>query len=105
MFVVFDPDDKGFITRQDLKYIMMNRGDRMTEEEADEMCNEFDKDGDGNIEYEGEGQSIRCKQTHVLLFLLVFCCAEVVGVLAEGSEKQKQQQQQQQRQQQKQKGR
>ena len=51
---VFDPEDRGYITRADLKFIMMNRGEKMTDEEAEEMVNEFDKDGDGKIEYAGE---------------------------------------------------
>ena len=51
---MFDPEDRGYITRADLKFIMMNRGEKMTDEEAEEMVNEFDKDGDGKIEYAGE---------------------------------------------------
>ena len=53
-FVVFDLKNLGYITRAELKYIMMNRGEKMSEEEAEEMVCEFDKDNDGRIEYAGE---------------------------------------------------
>ena len=36
----------------------MNFGDKLTQEEANEMCNEADKDGDGHIDYEGQCLSV-----------------------------------------------
>ena len=51
-FRVFDKEGKGLISSAELKHIMMTIGDKMTEEEADEMVNEADIDEDGMINYE-----------------------------------------------------
>ena len=51
-FRVFDKEGNGLISSAELKHIMMNIGDKMTEEEADEMVNEADIDEDGMINYE-----------------------------------------------------
>ena len=51
-FRVFDKEGKGLISLAELKHIMMTIGDKMTEEEADEMVNEADIDEDGMINYE-----------------------------------------------------
>ena len=51
-FRVFDKEGNGLISSTELKHIMMSIGDKMTEEEADEMVNEADIDEDGMINYE-----------------------------------------------------
>ena len=51
-FRVFDKEGNGLIATAELKHIMMTIGDRMTEEEADEMIHEADIDDDGVINYE-----------------------------------------------------
>ena len=51
-FRVFDKEGNGLIASAELKHIMMSIGDKMTEEEADEMVNEADIDEDGMINYE-----------------------------------------------------
>ena len=51
-FRVFDKEGNGLISSAELKHIMMNIGDKMTEKEADEMVNEADIDEDGMINYE-----------------------------------------------------
>jgi hypothetical protein len=50
---VFDPDNLGYIMASDLRHIMTTKGDRMTDEEVDEMIEDADLDKDGHIEYEG----------------------------------------------------
>lgn len=52
-FKVFDKEGKGFISATYLRYIMTNLGDKLPDEEVDEMIFEVDKDGDGEIRYEG----------------------------------------------------
>ena len=37
----------------ELKHVMRNLGERLTEEEVDEMIQEADVAGDGHINYEG----------------------------------------------------
>ena len=40
---------KNLINTEDFKYILMNLGDKMTQEEIDDMFEEFDFDDDGAI--------------------------------------------------------
>jgi calmodulin len=51
-FKVFDKDGNGFISAAELRHIMTNLGEKLTDEEADEMIREADVDGDGMINYE-----------------------------------------------------
>ena len=51
-FRIFDKEGNGFITASELRHIMMNLGEKLTEEECDEMIREADVMGDGNINYE-----------------------------------------------------
>ena len=53
-FKVFDKEDKGYLNSSDLRHIMMTLGEKMDEEEADEMIAAADIDGDGTVEYEGK---------------------------------------------------
>ena len=45
-------DGNGFISRSELRHVMMNLGEAVSEEECDAMVDEADKDGDGSINYE-----------------------------------------------------
>ena len=53
-FRVFDRDGNGFIDAAELRHVMVNLGEKLTDEEVDEMMREGDVDGDGKINYEGE---------------------------------------------------
>ncbi len=46
-FKVFDKDGNGFISAAELRHIMTNLGEKLTDEEVDEMIREADIDGDG----------------------------------------------------------
>jgi calmodulin len=73
-FKVFDRDNNGFISAAELKHVMISigalilsflslrgrilttgltLGERLTEDEVDEMIREADTDGDGQIDYKG----------------------------------------------------
>lgn len=52
-FKVFDKDGSGSISKAELKLVMENLGEKLTGEEIDEMMAEADKDGNGEIDYEG----------------------------------------------------
>ncbi|KAF0892074.1 hypothetical protein E2562_013469 [Oryza meyeriana var. granulata] len=51
-FRVFDKDQNGFISAAELRQVMANIGERLTDEEVGEMILEADVDGDGQINYE-----------------------------------------------------
>merc|ERR1712146_46136 len=51
-FKVFDKDGNGFISAAELRHVMTNLGEKLTDEEVDEMIREADVDGDGQINYE-----------------------------------------------------
>ncbi|CAN6933664.1 unnamed protein product [Brassica oleracea] len=51
-FRVFDKDQNGFISAAELRHVMTNLGEKLTDEEVDEMVREADVDGDGQINYE-----------------------------------------------------
>ena len=50
-FKIFDKNGNGIISAAELKLVMTTYGERLTEEEANEMIKEADTDGDGFINY------------------------------------------------------
>lgn len=67
-FRVFDKDGNGFISAAELRHVMTNLGEKLTDEEVDEMIREADIDGDGQVNYEGKGSTI----VHLKQLLHVF---------------------------------
>ena len=51
-FRAFDKNGNGFISAAELRHVMTNLGERITDEEVDEMMREADIDGDGQINFE-----------------------------------------------------
>ncbi|EDW34519.1 GL21535 [Drosophila persimilis] len=51
-FKIFDRDLDGFISPAELRFVMINLGEKVSDEEIDEMIREADFDGDGLINYE-----------------------------------------------------
>ena len=52
-FRVFDKDGNGYISAAELRHVMTSLGEKLTEEEVEEMIIEADTDGDGQLNYEG----------------------------------------------------
>ena len=70
-FRVFDKDGNGFISAAELRHVMTNLGEKLTDEEVDEMIREADIDGDGQVNYEGK-----------YFFCCCCCCFHVFLVLS-----------------------
>ncbi|CAB4064407.1 CALM [Lepeophtheirus salmonis] len=51
-FKVFDSDGNGYITRRELKIVMMNMGEKLSDEEIESIIDDSDLDNDGQINYE-----------------------------------------------------
>jgi calmodulin len=51
-FKVFDKDQDGLISAAELRHVMTSLGEKLTDEEVDEMIKEADVDGDGQVNYE-----------------------------------------------------
>ncbi len=51
---VFDKDGNGLISAAELRHVMTNLGEKLTDEEVEDMMKEADIDGDGQVNYEGE---------------------------------------------------
>ncbi|XP_069118561.1 calmodulin-like [Argopecten irradians] len=51
-FRLFDRDGNGSISPEELKQVMANLGEKLTDEELDSMIKEADTDGDGSVNYE-----------------------------------------------------
>ena len=50
-FKVFDKDGSGTISHNEMKQVMKNLGEKLTDEEIDELIKEADKDNDGEVDY------------------------------------------------------
>jgi calmodulin len=51
-FRVFDKDGNGFISAAELRHVMTILGEKLTDEEVDEMVREANIDSDGQVNYE-----------------------------------------------------
>lgn len=51
-FNFFDLDGDGYITASELRSVMIKLGEKMTDEEIDDIIHEGDKDGDSQLSYQ-----------------------------------------------------
>ena len=80
-FRVFDKDGNGFISAAELRHVMTNLGEKLTDEEVDEMIREADVDGDGQVNYEGKTISIIREQLRVSMNCCCCCFFAVQPLL------------------------
>nr|XP_060632377.1 calmodulin-A-like [Anolis sagrei ordinatus] len=60
-FQVFDKDGNGYVSAAELRHIMTKLGEKLTDEEVEEMIKEADVDGDGQVNYEEFVRIMSCK--------------------------------------------
>lgn len=67
---MFDRDNNGFISAAELRHVMTSIGEKLTDDEVDEMIREADQDGDGRIDCTAP-QALPCHPdtAHANLFL------------------------------------
>ncbi|XP_073005761.1 calmodulin-like [Typha latifolia] len=51
-FKVFDKDQNGYISASELRHVMINLGEKLTDEEVEQMIAAADLDGDGQVNYD-----------------------------------------------------
>lgn len=51
---MFDRNGDGYISAPELRLVMTNLGEKLTDEEVEDMIREADLDGDGVVSYHGE---------------------------------------------------
>ena len=53
-FQVFDRNGDGYVVAEEIKYVMANLGQNLTDSEVLDIIKKADVDGDGRLNYEGE---------------------------------------------------
>ena len=51
---MFDRDGNGYVSAAELRHVMTNLGEKLTDDEVDEMLQAFDMDRDGQLNYDGK---------------------------------------------------
>ncbi|CAA7399175.1 unnamed protein product [Spirodela intermedia] len=51
-FKVFDKDQDGYISADELRNVMVSLGEKLTDEEVEQMIREADVDGDGQVNFD-----------------------------------------------------
>uniref|UniRef100_A0A8C2V4R1 EF-hand domain-containing protein n=1 Tax=Chinchilla lanigera TaxID=34839 RepID=A0A8C2V4R1_CHILA len=65
-FLVFDKEGNGYISVAELSQVMTNLGEKLTDEEADEMIREADTDGERQVNHEEFIQMMTQNEAFVL---------------------------------------
>ena len=86
LFLVIIPLFVDFLmySASELRHVMTNLGEKLTEEEVDEMIQEADIDGDGQVNYEGMERSIKegAKIIYLCYILINYRTKKVLNLLS-----------------------
>ncbi|KAM5556196.1 calmodulin-1-like [Rosa sericea] len=63
-FRVFDKNQNGFISADELRHVMTSLGETLTDEQVNQMVREADMDGDGQINYKEFVKVMMAKKVH-----------------------------------------
>jgi calmodulin len=66
---VFDKNNDGLISSIELRHVMTNLGEKLSDEEVDDMIKEADLDGDGMVNYEGVFKFVNPQNISLSFFL------------------------------------
>jgi calmodulin len=78
-FKVFDKDGNGSISKSELKHLMSNLGQRLSDEELDAMMGEVDTDGNGEIDFD-EFKQMMVRSLYIrIIFLLLSSLPHITG--------------------------
>ena len=80
-FRIFDRDDNGFITQEELKDAMHASGYMLNDDQLSCMIKRADADGDGQINFRGQEQSLCLQKFVCMIFFTV--CAEFLQMMRE----------------------
>ncbi|EGB08864.1 hypothetical protein AURANDRAFT_17796, partial [Aureococcus anophagefferens] len=50
-FTAFDLDKNNFVGAAEIRHVLINIGEQVTDEEVDEMIRMIDRDGDGQVSF------------------------------------------------------
>ena len=70
-FRVLDKNNDGLISSIELRHVMTNLGEKLSDEEVDDMIKEADLDGDGMVNYEGKTSILTGMNCKILAFKLL----------------------------------
>ena len=77
---MFDKDGNGSISGEELRQVMTNLGERLTDDDVREMIREADIDGDGEINYNGQCQIVKLKTIPVFFWDTMYPRTDIVTV-------------------------
>ena len=70
-FQVFDKDRSGFVGKGQIKYILTNLGEKMSEEEVEELFKSTVDGSNGEVDYRGKWTSLRDARFHGIILIVL----------------------------------